>query len=111
MRETHNDSRLTIRCDGREIRRWGADLVLRDCDPVNRDVSRDMDLVWKGESEISLGLWGGVLRFIPCEEGEAGFDAQKLKEGPLFVRSRRGGEKLKLWALRPSAISSTFIRL
>ena len=102
VRETHNDSRLTIRCDGREIRRWGADLVLRDCDPVNRDVSRDMDLVWKGESEISLGLWGGVLRFIPCEEGEAGFDAQKLKEGPLFVRSRRGGEKLKLWALRPS---------
>ena len=102
VRETHNDSRLTIRCDGREIRRWGADLVLRDCDPVNRDVSRDMDLVWKGESEISLGLWGGVLRFIPCEEGEAGFDAQELKEGPLFVRSRRGGEKLKLWALRPS---------
>ena len=31
-----------------------------------------------------------------------GFDADILKKGPLRLRARRGGEKIKLYALRPS---------
>ncbi len=102
VRETHSDSRLTIRCDGREIRRWGANLVLRTTEPAVRNVARDITIDWKGEAEVSLGLWGGVMRFEACLPDEDGFDAALLKTAPLSVKTRRGGEKLKLHRLRPS---------
>ena len=102
VRETHSDSRLTIRCDGREIRRWGANLVLRTIETAPRGVSRDITIQWQGQAEVSLGLWGGVLRFESCSATEDGFDAQLLRSSPLFVKARKGGEKIKLHPLRPS---------
>lgn len=102
VRETHSDSRLTIRCDGKEIRRWGANIVLRDTEPQTRNMDRDMTIEWRGESEISLGLWGGVMRFETCGPDEDGFDAEWLKSAPICVKARRGAEKIKLHRLRPS---------
>ena len=39
---------------------------------------------------------------IQGQEGEEGFEVDALKAGSLHLRARRGGEKLKLYALRPS---------
>jgi tRNA(Ile)-lysidine synthase len=102
VRETHNDSRLRIRIDGHEIRRWGANLVLCAVKPQPREAVRDMELCWTGEGELPLPYWNGVLKFIPCEENEDGFDAELLKKGRLEARARKGGEKIKLHRLRPS---------
>ena len=102
VRETHTDSRLSIRIDGHEIRRWGANLVLRDVEPTTRDHARDMTIAWDGAQEVGLGLWGGVLKFVPCAPDEDGFDAGKVRAGLLQVKARKGGEKIKLYRLRPS---------
>ncbi len=102
VRETHNDSRLRIRIDGHEIRRWGANLVLCAVKPQPREAARDMELTWTGEEELPLPYWNGVLKFIPCAEDEDGFDAELLKKGRLAARARKGGEKIKLHRLRPS---------
>ena len=102
IRDTHGDSKLTVRVDGREIRRWGSNLVIRDVPPPVRDDLRNKILQWNGENELSLGVWGGVLRFERCAPGEPGFDAQKLRDGKLEVRMRHGAEKIKLYPLRPS---------
>ena len=102
LRDSRTDTRLSVRIESMEIRRWGADIVLR---PSEKDAGCNVqvrDLVWTGEAELSLGVWGGVLRFETCAPDEDGIDAALLKKGPLQVRPRKGGEKIKLHRLRPS---------
>jgi tRNA(Ile)-lysidine synthase len=55
---------------------------------------------WRGEREIAVPSWGGVLRFEPAD-GE-GFEADWLAACPLQLRGRGGGERFKPHALRPS---------
>lgn len=103
LRDTQNDTKLAFRIDGKELRRWAGNLVLRDPVPTTKASDALIKrLDWNGEEEMSLGIWGGVLRFESCAEGEDGFDAQRLKTGCLEVRPRKGGEKIKLHRLRPS---------
>lgn len=102
VRETGSDTRLTIRMDGREIRRWGANIVLCDVPSHSREKPQDVLIEWKGEEAVSPRCWAGSLRFIPCKDGEPGFDADALRHGVLEVRARKGAEKIKLFALRPS---------
>ncbi len=102
IRETHSDSRLRVRVDGHEIRRWGANLVLCPVKPQTREGVRDLVLSWKGEQGLPLAYWNGILKFVPCAEGEDGFDAAALESGRLEVRARKGGEKIKIHRLRPS---------
>ncbi|MDQ2987444.1 MAG: tRNA lysidine(34) synthetase TilS, partial [Armatimonadota bacterium] len=72
-------------------------LLLKRVDDSDRDT---YTLQWRGEDEIPVPAWGGVLRFIPVE-GE-GFDPQWLRAKPLEVRSRGGGERFKPHPSRPS---------
>lgn len=102
LRQTSADTRLVFRVDGKELRRWANKLVVAEPARSNRTSIFDMPLTWKGEGELSLGVWGGVLRFVACGPDEDGIDAALLKEGPLSVRARKGGEKIKLHPLRPS---------
>ena len=67
-----------------------------------RDTSKTVSFVWNGEREVELAPWGGVLAFRPAEADEDGFPGELLRTGPLEVRARRGGEKIKLYRLRPS---------
>jgi tRNA(Ile)-lysidine synthase len=102
IRGTSSDTSMTLRIKNKELRRWGSLLIIRDV-PVRRSTApRDAELVWNGGAEIELPGWDGVLAVIPCEGREPGIDAEKLRTGRLEVRIRRGGEKLKLWPLRPS---------
>lgn len=102
IRETHSDDAFALRLGRKEVRRWGSDLVVRDAVNEGRsDPDRDAMLVWTGD-DINLGIWGGTLKVFKCKGTEPGVARLRLEEGLLEVRSRRGGEKLKLWANRPT---------
>lgn len=102
VRQSHADTMLTLRVRNKEMRRWGELLIIRDMTPRTMAGPRDLPLVWEGGSVIELPNWNGSLDVIPCGPGERGISAKRMREGRLEVRIRKGGEKLKLWAQRPS---------
>ena len=63
-------------------------------------------LAWSGEAAIDVPEWNGVLHFEPA--AERGFDARSLREGPLALRARRGGERMRV---RPDGPSRTLKNL
>ncbi len=97
-RDARSDARLLVRIGGREVRRYRGLLLLREADSSDRDAE---SFRWKGESEIALPAWGGVLRFTR-ETDREGFDPDWLAAAPLEVKSRAGGERFKPFAGRPS---------
>lgn len=50
-------------------------------------------LVWRGEGRLDVPSWHGSLVF--SRTSGRGFDALALHEGPLAIRARRGGERLR----------------
>ena len=96
-RNKRSDARMLVRVGDQEVRRYRGLLLLKRVDDSDRDT---YTLQWRGEDEIPVPAWGGVLRFIPVE-GE-GFDPQWLRAKPLEVRSRGGGERFKPHPSRPS---------
>jgi tRNA(Ile)-lysidine synthase len=57
-------------------------------------------VIWQGERHIDIPEWRGRIVF-EVGEGE-GFDRELLMQGPLTLRPRQGGERLKLDVRRPS---------
>jgi tRNA(Ile)-lysidine synthase len=55
--------------------------------------------VWNGESALAFPAYGGVLYFEPADEG---LDPAWLREQQLLIEFRRGGERLKPAANRPT---------
>ena len=102
VRETHADTMLTLRVKNKEMRRWGANLIIRDVKPRSVVGPRDAKLCWLDGEPIELPNWNGTLAAISCRPGERGIAVERLQKGLLEVRVRRGGEKIKLWPLRPS---------
>ena len=103
IREAGSETNFCLRVQGREIRRWGGDLVL--CEAKGAASSRESvtTLRWTGE-DMPIPGWDGTIRVVPCGPDEPGIALERL-EAPsarLEVRSRRGSVKLKLWALRPA---------
>jgi tRNA(Ile)-lysidine synthase len=97
-RTARSDARLLVRIGDREVRRYRGLLLLRPVDAEARDVH---SFRWSGEEEIALPTWGGVLRFGTVINAE-GFDPAWLREEPLEVRPRGGGERFKPHPTRPS---------
>ena len=96
-RNARSDAKLLVRLGSHEVRRYRGLLLLKQAD----DASRDSHVfTWRGEEEVPLPSWGGVLRFIVVD-GE-GFDPEWLRAVPLEVRPRGGGERFKPHAARPS---------
>jgi tRNA(Ile)-lysidine synthase len=91
------DARMKVRLGGHEVRRHRGLLLLRAAQTEHRD---EVAVHWRGEWEIPVPSWGGVLRFERTD-GE-GFDPQWLAAEPLQLRGRTGGERFKPQALRPS---------
>jgi tRNA(Ile)-lysidine synthase len=96
--ESGRDARMLIRIGSHELRRHRGLLCLRG--PRTQLRGGAERLVWNGELDLPLAAWGGRLRFLPTEE--AGFDADWLRERPLEVRARTGGERFKPHPTRPS---------
>jgi tRNA(Ile)-lysidine synthase len=97
------EGRMLVRLGGQELRRHRGLLCLRRPDAAHR-VHAGEPFYWHGEAERVVGAWGGLLRFVPADpqSGQEGFDPQWLRAQPLELRARRGGERLKPHALRPS---------
>ena len=102
LRQTHADTKMSFRVGSKELRRWGVNLVMVDPVAAPRGVEQRIAIQWKGEASIAVASWRGVLKFTPCTGDEEGIDASRLREGRLEIRVRKGGEKIKLYRLRPS---------
>jgi tRNA(Ile)-lysidine synthase len=72
-------------------------LLLKDVDTSTRS---SLAITWRGEPEIAVPSWQGVLRFERTQ-GE-GFVPDWLAAEPLELRPRGGGERFKPFATRPS---------
>jgi len=57
---------------------------------------------WNGEAALAFPAYGGVLHVEPAAPGAAGVDAAWLRAQPLVIDFRKGGERLKLAANRPT---------
>ena len=75
-------------------------LIIRAQAGVNQPPIEAIPVVWQGERQIDIPEWRGQLLF-EVGEGE-GFDRELLLQGPLMLRPRQGGERLKLDMRRPS---------
>ena len=91
------DARMKVRLGTHEVRRHRGLLLLR---AAQTERHGEATIRWRGEAEIAVPSWGGVLRFEPTSE--EGFDAEWLAARPLHLRGRGGGERFKPHALRPS---------
>ena len=55
--------------------------------------------VWQGEKKLTIAELGGSVRFL-CKKGR-GINLQKLKEAPVIIRFRLGGERIRPDCNRP----------
>jgi tRNA(Ile)-lysidine synthase len=94
------DARVLIRIGASELRRHRGLLCLRLPAAHAAAAPAREQLRWRGEGELAVPSWGGVLRFVPADG--VGFDPDWLRERPLEVRARTGGERFKPHATRPS---------
>lgn len=72
---------------------------MRDPDDEGLIVKHAQAFVWRGEASLAFPDYGGVLYF---DRAEFGFDPAWLGARALEIDFRKGGEKLKLAAKRPT---------
>ena len=103
------DAQLKVTHPGCHIRRHRGKLYLtphlpdlagmRDPDDIGVLDREGQAFRWQGEASIAFPDYGGVLHF---ERAEQGFDPAWLRAQTLTLDFRKGGERLKLAANRPS---------
>ena len=103
------DAQLKVTHPGCVIRRHRGKLILtphladlagmRDPDDEGVLEKFGHDFRWQGEASIAFPDYGGVLHF---EQGEQGVDAAWLRSQRLTIDFRKGGERLKPAANRPT---------
>jgi tRNA(Ile)-lysidine synthase len=98
--QARSDARVSVRIGAIDVRRHRRFLLVRPWREAATDAP-DHAILWRGELELALPQWAGVLRFETVAAG-VGFDPQWLREQPLTVRARTGGERFKPHPIRPS---------
>src|SRR6266702_1288918 len=96
LRESRADARVGLSVPGWYFLRHRDKLYL---EPAGENVGPDFRESWSGENELPLLALGGALKFKP-EEGR-GLSLAKLRQAPVTVRVRRGGERLRPDSRRP----------
>jgi tRNA(Ile)-lysidine synthase len=107
--EARDDAQLCVTHPECEIRRHREHLFItprladlpgmRDPDDIGVIHREGQGFVWRGEPGIAFPDYGGVLHFEPASEG---FDAAWLRAQQLQIDFRKGGERLKPAANRPT---------
>jgi tRNA(Ile)-lysidine synthase len=104
--EAKHDAQLLVTHPDCHVRRYRDRLHLTpkldDLEGTREDQFDDKpgtEFRWNGEAELAFPAYGGVLHIEAAEEG---FDADWLRSQKLLIEFRRGGEKLKLAANRPT---------
>ncbi|MCC2972489.1 tRNA lysidine(34) synthetase TilS [Massilia sp. IC2-476] len=72
---------------------------MRDPDDEGVLIKEGESFHWRGEAQLAFPAYGGVLHF---ERAERGFDPAWLRSQPLTIDFRKGGERLKPAANRPT---------
>lgn len=96
LREAREDAEVAISLGERVLRRYQGWAWLVPC--VNPPRNARIEIAWRGEARLALP-WGGAIEFEPVIG--AGIDATRLKQGPVAVRLRRGGERFQPDRERP----------
>jgi len=94
--ESSADARVSLAMPGWRFLRYREKLYL---EPVREAGGPDFRQFWAGESALPLLALGGVMRFKP-EEGR-GLSVAKLRQAPVSLRLRKGGERLRPDSRRP----------
>ncbi len=85
---------------GLTLERHAGHLLARRVEPAPQALPSEILVRWQGEPEIAIPAWRGRLVFETAVG--PGLDRVKLLKGPLRLRPRSGGERLKLDPKRPS---------
>lgn len=96
-----DDAQVQLRHDGAEIGLHRGRIVVHA--PT---VSQTFAFPWRGESAFALP--GGTLLFGAAKG--AGLAASRIADGPVVLRSRRGGERLQLAINRPRQSVATLFQ-
>lgn len=96
LRRAREDASMRIDIDARMFHRYRGTLYVqaRQSEPV-----ANWSALWEGEPKLALPELGGVLLF-KAEEGR-GLSVEKLRQAPVTVRLRCGGEVFRPDAKRP----------
>jgi tRNA(Ile)-lysidine synthase len=93
---SESDTKLHITFGDTEIRSFKGNIYVRRISPFP---NKEWKFIWKGEKKLAITEKGGSVRFIH-EKGK-GIKLQKLKEGPVIIRFRLGGERMRPDCSRP----------
>jgi tRNA(Ile)-lysidine synthase len=97
---THPDCHIRRHRDRLYITPRLAELAgMRDPDDEGIIVKEGQQFRWNGEAQIAFPAYGGSLHF---EQAEEGIDPDWLRAQPLEIDFRKGGERLKPAANRPT---------
>ncbi|MFC5473754.1 tRNA lysidine(34) synthetase TilS [Paraherbaspirillum soli] len=97
--EAKADAQLCVTHPDCHIRRHRNRVFLTPRDDADRSEMEPQIFRWSGESEMHFPAYGGVMHFDVAEQGIA---ADWLREQPLQLQYRRGGERMKLALNRPT---------
>ena len=94
-----DDARVCVKHGDMEVHRYRGQLSIASCFDVGVAMQ---SFVWQGETVMAFPGYGGVLLFEQTQPGQFGIARQWLLGRTLQMRLRRGGERLKLAANRPT---------
>ncbi|MGH8807047.1 MAG: tRNA lysidine(34) synthetase TilS [Noviherbaspirillum sp.] len=97
--DAKEDARIRVTHADCEIRRHRGRVFLTPRSDDAELAVAPLSFRWNGEAKIHFPSYGGCLHFDVVEEG---IDAAWLREHELLIRYRKGGEKLKPAANRPT---------
>lgn len=104
--EARNDSKIVIKHDGLVIHRYQNKVYASNQISTDVELNKSIEFRWNEESSLEFPQFGGRLFF---ETSNYGVDVSWLRKQKLSLRSRHGGERLKLAANRPTrALKSHF---
>ena len=100
MLHARDDAHPLLALCGLMLERHRGYLLAGHAEPQPKNLPSEILLHWQGESEIAIPAWQGRLVFETADG--PGLDRVQLLQGPLRLRPRSGGERLKLDPKRPS---------
>lgn len=105
LRSSSADSKLHIIFGNTEVRCFRGMVHVRNADS---SLDSEWRVAWNGEKQLPIAGLGGTVRFTPRKG--AGISLQKLKESPVTVCMRRGGERLRPDCNRPRRSLKNLLR-
>jgi tRNA(Ile)-lysidine synthase len=100
MLHARDDAHPLLSLCGLTLERHAGRLLARLVEPAPQTLPSEILVRWQGEPEIAIPAWQGRLIFDTAVG--PGLDRAQLLQGPLRLRPRSGGERLKLDPKRPS---------